>query len=153
MVPTYFNFLKSFNLQGASLYFSLLLILLFGVSACLPAASAAELTPVTVQLSWSHQAEFAGFYAAEQQGYFHEEGLKVTFLEGGPEVDFIKPVADGRAQFGIAQPADLILARAAGTQGRLRAGLARRSAARVRTSSRRAARASIESSRPAMSAA
>ena len=114
MVPTYFSFLKSFNIQRASLYFSLLLILLFGVSACLPAASATELTSVTVQLSWSHQAEFAGFYAAEQQCYFHEEGLKVTFLEGGPEVDFIKPVADGRAQFGIAQPADLILARAAG---------------------------------------
>ena len=72
------------------------------------------LTPVTVQLSWSHQAEFAGLYAADQLGYFAAEGLQVTFVEGGPEVDFITPVANGTAQFGIAQPADVILARAAG---------------------------------------
>jgi NitT/TauT family transport system substrate-binding protein len=67
-----------------------------------------------VQLSFLHQAEFAGFYAADQQGYYAEEGLSVSFLEGDPEVDFITPVADGVAQFGVSQPADLILARAAG---------------------------------------
>ncbi len=37
---------------------------------------------------------------------------EVSFLEGGPEVNFISPVVDGTAQFGIAQPADVILARA-----------------------------------------
>jgi len=67
-----------------------------------------------VQLSWLHQAEFAGFYAAEQLGYFAEEGLQVSFAEGGPQVDFIAPVVNNTAHFGIAQPADLILARAAG---------------------------------------
>jgi NitT/TauT family transport system substrate-binding protein len=98
----------------ASICILLLLLSLLAVPGCSSAASVPDLTPVTVQLSWTHQAEFAGFYAAEQQGYFRQEGLQVSFLEGGPEVDFIKPVADGRAQFGIAQPADLILARAAG---------------------------------------
>lgn len=72
------------------------------------------LTPITLQLSFSHQAEFAGFYAADQLGYYAEEGLAVSFLEGGPEVDFIAPVVDGAAHFGVAQPADVILARAAG---------------------------------------
>ena len=90
------------------------LILLAGTGACAPAASTAALTPVTVQLSWLHQAQFAGLYAAAQQGYYQDEGLEVSFVEGGPEVDFIEPVAAGRAQFGMAQPADLILARAAG---------------------------------------
>ena len=73
-----------------------------------------ELRPVIVQLSFSHQAEFAGFYAAAQQGYYAGEGLEVSFIEGGPEVDFVTPVVNGTAQFGVAQPVDVILARAAG---------------------------------------
>jgi len=122
-----FYFLASFQLRRACIYFFLVYLPLSVASACSTAASAPELTPVTVQLSWTHQAEFAGFYAAEQQGYFRDEGLEVNFLEGGPEVDFIKPVADGRAQFGIAQPADLILARAAGKPVRSIAVIFRRS--------------------------
>lgn len=105
----------------------LLSALLVGLGACSPIAAAPALTPVTVQLSWSHQAEFAGLYAAEQQGYFAEEGLKVSFIEGGPEVDFIAPVANGKAQFGVAQPADLILARADGKPVRSIAVIFRRS--------------------------
>lgn len=92
-----------------------------------PSLTRAPLTEVTVQLSWLHHAEFAGFYAAEQEGYFAEEGLQVSFVQGGPEVDFISPVADGSAQFGIAQPADLILARAAGKPLRSIAVIYRRS--------------------------
>jgi NitT/TauT family transport system substrate-binding protein len=82
---------------------------------------------MTVQFSWFHQAEFAGFYAAEQLGYYAEEGLQVSFLEGGPEVDFIAPVENGTAQFGVAQPTDLILARADGKPVRSIAVIYRRS--------------------------
>ena len=96
---------------GIALFF----LLVLSLPACGPGInSTPPLTPVTVQLSFLHQAEFAGFYAAEQLDYYEEEGLQVTFIEGGPEVNFITPVADGTAQFGVAQPADLILARAAG---------------------------------------
>ncbi len=122
-----FYFSASFKLRRACIYFLLVFLPLSFASACSAAASAPDLTPVTVQLSWTHQAEFAGFYAAQEQGYFQEEGLKVTFLEGGPEVDFIKPVADGQAQFGVAQPADLILARAEGQPVRSIAVIFRRS--------------------------
>jgi len=92
----------------------LLLILVLVFSACSPSPATSKRTPITVQLSWLHQAQFAGFYAADQQGYFADEGLDVSFIEGGPEVDFISPVAKGAAQFGVAQPADAILARAKG---------------------------------------
>lgn len=93
----------------------IVIVLVLGLPACIPGAnSSPELTPVTLQLSFSHQAEFAGFYVADQQGYYAEEGLAVSFIEGGPEIDFIAPVVSGSAQFGVAQPADLILARAAG---------------------------------------
>jgi len=74
-----------------------------------------------------HQAEFAGFYAADQQGFYAAEGLQVTFVEGGPEVDSINPVVDQTAQFGVAQPADVILARAAGKPVRSIAVIYRRS--------------------------
>jgi NitT/TauT family transport system substrate-binding protein len=84
-------------------------------------------TPVTVQLAFTHQAEFAGFYAAEQLGYYAAEGMQVSFLEGGPEIDFLAPVVNGTAQFGVAPPADLILARSAGKPLRSIAAIYRRS--------------------------
>lgn len=84
-------------------------------------------TSITVQLSWLHQAEFAGFYAADQLGYYADEGLDITFMEGGPQVDFLEPVVSGEAQFGVAQPADAIIARAAGDQIRSIAAIYRRS--------------------------
>ena len=45
---------------------------------------------------------------AEHLGYFAAEGLQVSFVEGGPEVDFITPVVNGAAQFGVAHPADAL---------------------------------------------
>ena len=65
--------------------FTLLLILT--LSACASLAQPTPLTPVTVQLSWTHQAQFAGFYAADQNKYYLAEGLQVTFLEGDATVD------------------------------------------------------------------
>jgi NitT/TauT family transport system substrate-binding protein len=127
MVSAAIEFLAQFNITILRRFISVLLVFLFTVSACSPVPSAPQLTPITVQLSWLHQAQFAGLYAADQQGYFADEGLKVSFLEGGPNVDFIAPVADGRAQFGIAQPADLILARAAGKPVRSIAAIFQRS--------------------------
>ncbi len=127
MVQDVFSGIYHLGLRRAWISLVSVLICLGVISACSPAAPTPILTPVTVQLSWTHQAEFAGFYAAEQQGYFRDEGLKVSFLEGGPEVDFIKPVADGQAQFGIAQPADLIMARAVGKPVRGIAVIFRRS--------------------------
>ena len=41
---------------------------------------------VTVQLKWVTQAQFAGYYAALEQGYYADEGLDVTILPGGPDI-------------------------------------------------------------------
>jgi NitT/TauT family transport system substrate-binding protein len=45
-------------------------------------------TPATVrlQLQWNPQAQFAGYFAADQQGYYEEEDLTVEFLDGGPTI-------------------------------------------------------------------
>jgi NitT/TauT family transport system substrate-binding protein len=51
-------------------------------------ASQSNAAPATVklQLQWVPQAQFAGYFAAEQQGYFAAENLTVQFVPGGPDV-------------------------------------------------------------------
>jgi NitT/TauT family transport system substrate-binding protein len=48
--------------------------------------STAEPASVRLQLQWAPQAQFAGYFAAEQQGYFAAENLTVQFVPGGPDV-------------------------------------------------------------------
>ena len=47
---------------------------------------AAEPVQVKLQLQWVAQAQFAGYYAAVEQGYYEEEGLDVEIVEGGPDI-------------------------------------------------------------------
>jgi NitT/TauT family transport system substrate-binding protein len=61
----------------------------------------AELQPVTLQLKWVTQAQFAGYYAAKEQGYYEEEGLDVTIQPGGPDIVPEQVVLGGQAEFGI----------------------------------------------------
>ncbi len=99
-----------------------------GLSACtLAATPTPPLTPITIQLRWTHQAQFAGFYAADQNGCYAAEGLAVTFVEGGPDVDTLTSVLDGTAQFGVTSAHTLILARAEGKSLRAIAVVYRRS--------------------------
>ena len=91
----------------------ILFCILIILSGCTE-TTAAELTPITVQLQWIHQAQFAGLYAADQNGYYAEEGLAVTFIPGGSGVDSLSPLLEGSAQFGTATADQILLARAEG---------------------------------------
>lgn len=85
---------------------------IFFIAACSPTIPPTpKLTPVTVQLAWTHQAQFAGLYAADQKGYYKDEGLSVSFIEGGTNIDKLSPVVNGTTQFGIAGADELIIAR------------------------------------------
>ena len=96
--------------------------------ACTPAATPTRaLTPVTMQLRWTHNAQFAGFYAADQKGYYAAEGLAVTFVESSGNDDFIQQVLASKAQFGIANADGLVLARAENKPARAIATIYRRS--------------------------
>jgi diguanylate cyclase (GGDEF)-like protein/PAS domain S-box-containing protein len=66
------------------------------------------LIPINVQLKWFHQFQFAGFYAALDQGYFSQAGLDVTLIEGGPDIDPVDAVLDGTANFGIGNSSLLV---------------------------------------------
>ena len=95
--------------------FPVLILFILLLYACTPkAVSTSPLTPITIQLKYLHQAQFGGFYAADQNGYYSDEGLKVTFIEGGQTVDLEKPVLDGTAQFGVTAAEKIIAARAEG---------------------------------------
>lgn len=91
--------------------FSLMLLASLAV-ACAPARP--EPDRVTVQLSWLHTVEFAGFYAAIDQGYYAEENLDVNLVAGAYDIQPWVEVAEGRADFGVAGGDSLLLARASG---------------------------------------
>ena len=59
---------------------------------------------VTLQLAWVHQAQFAGFYLAQERGYYAKENIKVALIEGGPGIDVIEKVVTGQADFGVDAP-------------------------------------------------
>jgi len=95
------------------------LILLVAVLMLTPACRSqpAEQRPpdeIAVQLKWVHQAQFAGFYVAQENGYYAQENLEVTLLEGGPDVDIVDQVLDGPADFGVFAPENLIIERSQG---------------------------------------
>ena len=52
---------------------------------------------VTLQLKWVTQAQFAGYYVAQDQGFYEEEGLNVTIKPGGPDIAPAQVIAGGGA--------------------------------------------------------
>jgi NitT/TauT family transport system substrate-binding protein len=64
-------------------------------------SASGDLTPVTLQLQWFAQAQFAGYYAALDQGYYKDEGLDVTILEGGADIVPQDVLSGGDADYAI----------------------------------------------------
>jgi NitT/TauT family transport system substrate-binding protein len=60
-----------------------------------------DLDKVTLQSKWVVQAQFAGYYAALDQGFYEDEGLDVTIRPGGPDIVPEQVVLGGQAEFGI----------------------------------------------------
>jgi NitT/TauT family transport system substrate-binding protein len=94
--------------------------MLLVVAACSSAgtggsASAAALTPVKFQLQWVAQSQFAGYYAAIDQGYYKDVGLDVSLLLGGPNVNNVQVVATGGADIGTAWLPNMLQSREGGT--------------------------------------
>ena len=52
---------------------------------------------VTLQLKWVTQAQFAGYYVAQEKGYYDDEGLNVTIKPGGPDIAPEQMIAGGDA--------------------------------------------------------
>ena len=60
-----------------------------GTASTAPSAApsgAAALDEVRLQRQWVPQAQFAGYLAAVEQGYYEANGIKLTVVPGGPDV-------------------------------------------------------------------
>jgi len=64
--------------------------------------SGGQLTHVTLQLQWLTQGQFAGYYAALDQGYYKDAGLDVEIVQGGGDVVPQDALASGQADYAIA---------------------------------------------------
>ncbi len=88
---------------------------------------------VILQLRWDNQFQFAGYYAADWQGFYAEEGLDVeirpALLPDRQILSATEEVAGGRADFGIGA-ADILIARDHGADLRVAASIFQQSAAR-----------------------
>src|SRR5436190_13540133 len=66
---------------------------------------------VTLQLKWVTQAQFAGYYAAQDLGHYKEACMEVTIRPGGLHIEPEEVVGKGDAQFGIAWQPGMLAAR------------------------------------------
>ena len=60
-----------------------------------------DLRPVKLQLQWFTQAQFAGYFAALDQGFYAAAGLDVEILEGGVDIVPATVLDSGAADFAI----------------------------------------------------
>jgi diguanylate cyclase (GGDEF)-like protein len=56
---------------------------------------------ITIHLKWYNKFQFAGYYAAQQQGYFTDEGHNVRLIEGGPATNHVQQLINGSSQYAV----------------------------------------------------
>jgi NitT/TauT family transport system substrate-binding protein len=69
---------------------------------------------VSLQLQWFIQAQFAGYFAAQDQGFYADQCLEVTIIEGGVDIVPQQQLADGAVDFAIAWVPKALASREAG---------------------------------------
>jgi NitT/TauT family transport system substrate-binding protein len=84
------------------------------LALCGLCASAHADDSVTVRLKWYNQAQFAGFYVAQEKGYYKASGLTVNIQPGGPDFPAVQMVAGGNEQFGVTGADQILIARSKG---------------------------------------
>jgi NitT/TauT family transport system substrate-binding protein len=66
------------------------------------AGGSGDLTPVKLQLQWLTQAQFSGYYAALDQGFYEDEGLDVEIIPSGGDIVPQDALANGEVDYAIA---------------------------------------------------
>jgi len=74
-----------------------IILLSIAVAALVTAGTARAAEPVTVQLKWVADAQFAGYFVAKDKGYYKDAGLDVTVKPGGPDIAPEQVLAAGGA--------------------------------------------------------
>ena len=97
---------KIFHIAIAILICISMLVACTGMGTETPPA----LTPVTLQLQWVTQAQFAGYYVALDKGWYKDEGIDLTIIPGGPDQIPVDLIASGTRDFATTLLADLATA-------------------------------------------
>jgi NitT/TauT family transport system substrate-binding protein len=71
---------------------------------------------VKLQLQWFTQGQFAGYFAAVDQGFYKDAGLDVEIVEGGVDIAPQKQLATGAVDFAISWVPKALAEREAGAQ-------------------------------------
>lgn len=71
-------------------------------SSCNFDKKSVEDRPIRIRLKWLHQSQFAGFYTAQQKGFYKENGISVILNSGGIDFPSISLVLNGGDDFGVA---------------------------------------------------
>jgi NitT/TauT family transport system substrate-binding protein len=92
--------------------------LIFGIALFFTVAgqgkTAEPLSPLTIQLNWLPNIQFAGILLAKESGWYTEAGIDLTIQGWREDLTPIKEVASGKAQIGVSEGAEFIKARAEG---------------------------------------
>ena len=70
--------------------------------------------PVKLQLQWFIQAQFAGYFAAQEKGFYDDWCLDVEIVEGGVDIVPQQQLADGAVDFALAWVPKALATREAG---------------------------------------
>lgn len=73
-----------------------------------------EKKELRLALNWFPEAEHGGYFAAQVEGHFDNQNIKVDIQAGGPDAPVIQKVATGQAHYGVANADDVLNGRAAG---------------------------------------
>src|SRR5437868_9569075 len=84
------------------------LLLAFATTAAIAADA------VSVRLKWFNQAQFAGFYVAQEKGFYKDAGLDASIKPGGPDFPAIQMIVGGDEQFGVTSADQILVARSKG---------------------------------------
>ena len=79
-----------------------------------PAGECTTPDPVKLQLQWFIQAQFAGYFAAQEKGFYDDWCLDVEIVEGGVDIVPQQQLADGAVDFALAWVPKALATREAG---------------------------------------
>ncbi|KAA8994993.1 ABC transporter substrate-binding protein [Affinibrenneria salicis] len=101
--------IKTLLSTTARRYLTSLLCAMLLAGALPISAQTAERDKVSVRLKWLAQAQFAGFYVAQEKGFYRNNQLEVTINPGGPNINVETLVASGADTFGLAGGMESVL--------------------------------------------
>ncbi|MDG0816591.1 ABC transporter substrate-binding protein [Bdellovibrio svalbardensis] len=76
---------------------------------------------VSLALNWKAEPEFGGFYAAELEGYFAQQGLKVDIIQGGSGTPTVQMLANKKVDFAIVSADEIILSQDRNSKNKVKA--------------------------------